>query len=66
MLQRCPKEASDSKMKLTKEHLRTLIKEAVEQDRLANLVQFLTSDDLSVVEQGVELAISKTSRKPTL
>ena len=46
-------------MKLTKEHLRTLIKEAVEQDRLANVVQFLTSDDLSTVEQGVELAISK-------
>ena len=46
-------------MKLTKEHLRTLIKEAVEQKRLAKLVNWLTSDDLSVVEQGVELAISK-------
>ena len=46
-------------MKLTKEHLHTLIKEALEQDRLANVVQFLTSDDLSTVEQGVELAISK-------
>jgi len=46
-------------MKLTKEHLHTLIKEAVEQDRLATIVEFLTSDDLSVVEQGVELAISK-------
>ena len=45
-------------MKLTKEHLHTLIKEAVEQDRLAKLVNWLTSDDLSVVEQGVELAIS--------
>ena len=46
-------------MKLTKEHLHTLIKEAVEQDRLATIVEFLTSDDLSNVEQGVELAISK-------
>ncbi len=45
-------------MKLTKEYLRTLIKEAVEQKRLAKLVNWLTSDDLSVVEQGVELAIS--------
>jgi len=45
-------------MKLTKKHLHMLIKEAVEQKRLAKAVQFLTSDDLSVVEQGVELAIS--------
>ena len=45
-------------MKLTKEHLHTLIKEAVEQDRLANLAEFLTSDDLSNVEQGIDLAIS--------
>ena len=45
-------------MKLTKEHLHMLIKEAVEQKRLAKAVEFLTSDDLSVVEQGVELAIS--------
>ena len=45
-------------MKLTKEYLHTLINEAVEQKRLAKLVNHLTSDDLSVVEQGVELAIS--------
>ena len=46
-------------MKLTKKHLHALIKEAAEQSRLANLAELLTSDDLSVVEQGVELAISK-------
>ena len=45
-------------MKLTKKHLHTLIKEAVEQERLYKIVPMLTSDDLSVVEQGVELAIS--------
>ena len=43
-------------MKLTKKHLHMLIKEAVEQDRLANLVNLLTSGDLSTVEHGVFLA----------
>ena len=43
-------------MKLTKEHLHVLIKEAIEQDRLAKLVNHLTSDDLSTVEHGVFLA----------
>jgi len=33
-----------------------LIKEAVEHDRLAKLVNLLTSDDLSTVEHGVFLA----------
>ena len=43
-------------MKLTKEHLHTLIKETVEQDRLGNLASLLTSNDLSNVEQGIFLA----------
>lgn len=43
-------------MKLTKKHLHALIKEAAEQNRLSNLAELLTSDDLGTVEHGVLLA----------
>ena len=43
-------------MKLTKERLTKLIKEAVIQERLYKILPMLTSRDLSTVVQGIELA----------
>ena len=43
-------------MKLTKERLTKLIKEAVDQDPLHKIMRMLISHDLALVKQGIELA----------